>query len=334
MPDLASLLTPQALVIVLLLLALLAMVGFGLWWMAFGPRARLRRRIAVMLGGKGGKAAKGGVGLSAMQRRKSIQTKLKDAEATRAKKRGWRLREDLLQAGLSATPQHYVIVSVVSGIVSAGVYWLMKMPPVGTPLVAITMGLGFPKMVLGMMKKRRFKAFTKVFADAIDVIVRGIRSGLPVGECINMIAREMPDPVGGEFRLMAEGQRLGMTLDEVLQRAIERTPTAELRFFAIVLSIQQQTGGNLAETLAKLSDVLRQRKRMRDKVQAMSSEAKSSAGIIGSLPVIVATLLAVVAPEYIGLLFTQPTGHTLIGIGFTIMSVGVFVMKQMINFEI
>jgi tight adherence protein B len=143
----------------------------------------------------------------------------------------------------------------------------------------------------------------------------------------------MPDPVGEEFRLISEGSRLGMTLNDCLERSTERTPTAELRFFAIVLAIQQQTGGNLAETLAKLSEVLRGRKRMRDKVQAMSSEAKSSAGIIGSLPIIVGTLLSLVAPKYVGVLFTTDTGHFLIAGGVAWMGMGILVMRQMIHFD-
>ena len=133
---------------------------------------------------------------------------------------------------------------------------------------------------------------------------------------------------------MVEGQRLGLTFDEVLQKATERVPTAELRFFAIVLAIQQTTGGNLAETLSKLSEVIRGRKRLRDKIQAMSSEAKSSAGIIGSLPIIVGAILTLVAPEYVGILFTTESGHKILFVGACIMGTGIFVMRQMINFEI
>jgi tight adherence protein B len=181
---------------------------------------------------------------------------------------------------------------------------------------------------------RRIANFTASFADAIDIITRGIRSGLPISETFNIIVQDMPDPLGAEFRILVESQRLGVTLDAALARACERVPTAELRFFAIVLSIQQSTGGNLAETLAKLSDVLRGRKRLRDKIQAMSGEAKASAVIIGALPPLVGLLLAAVAPHYIGILLAAPIGHVILGAGAGLMGVGILVMRQMINFDI
>lgn len=320
-------------VLVVIGLLLFAVIGFGafLYSMFYGPKARLRRRMAVILGP--GASRKAGKGISSLVRKKAIQSKLKELEDTRNKKRGYKLREELVQAGLAVNPQQFLMVSVVAGAMAAGIYALTGFPKIGIPLVAIVGGIGLPKFALSFLVKRRLKKFTKDFADAIDIIVRGVKSGLPVGECMNMIGREMVDPIGVEFRLITEAQRIGLTLNEALAKAVERVPTAELKFFAIVLGIQQQTGGNLADTLQKLSDVLRQRKKMRDKVQAMSSEAKSSAGIIGSLPIIVGGILSLVAPEYIGLLFTTDTGHLLIGIGLSVMGTGILVMRQMINFE-
>jgi tight adherence protein B len=165
-------------------------------------------------------------------------------------------------------------------------------------------------------------------------VIRGIRSGLPLGECLMVIGREMREPVAGEFRMVTEGIRLGMTMEEALKRLWERVPTPEVRFFAVVIGIQQQTGGNLAETLSKLSEMLRARKRMRDKVQAMSTEAKTSAGIIGSLPILVGLALTFVATDYIALLFTHSLGNWILAGGAGVMSLGVLVMRQMINFEI
>ncbi|HLN25755.1 MAG TPA: type II secretion system F family protein [Patescibacteria group bacterium] len=320
---------------VIVMLVVLGVVGVAIYSLVYGARAKLRRRIVQVVGSPSGrKGVKGGGGPTSLQRRRNIQGKLKDMEGTRQKKRGWKLREEFQQAGLSITIQQFALFSVGSAVVCGVLGILFDMMPLVKVLLPVIGGLGLPRFVLRFMIKRRVKKFTSLFAESIDVIVRGIRSGLPVGECFNMVAREAPDPVGAEFRVIVEGQRMGLTTEEALQKAVERVPTAELRFFAIVLAIQQTTGGNLAETLAKLSDVLRGRKRMRDKIKAMSSEATSSAGIIGSLPVIVSGLLAVIAPNYIGVLFTSHGGHIILGIGLCVMGVGGFVMSQMINFDI
>ncbi len=191
-----------------------------------------------------------------------------------------------------------------------------------------------PRFIIKSMAKRRQKQFTANFADAIDLIVRGIKSGLPVNECFNVVAREFNPPLGEEFRLMVEGQNLGMTLDDLMDKGIERLPTAEYKFFAIVLQIQRQTGGNLADTLGNLSSVLRQRKQLRDKVQAMASEAKASAMIIGSLPWFVTGVLSVVNPEYLLLLWTEPAGNVMLGVGACWLTLGITVMRKMINFKI
>ncbi len=282
------------------------------------------------LSGRGGRDAAG-------DRRKSVQAKLKEAEARRTKKGIYKLREEMIQAGLeNISPVQFLGGIVLAAVVADSLFYAMGMPflgKIGLVILPIGIVFGLPKFVLNYLIKRRAKKFTSMFADALDVIIRGVKAGLPVPECISIIGREMPEPIGSEFRLISEGTRLGMTLEECLDRAVSRVPTPELRFFAIVLMIQRQTGGNLADTLGKLSDVLRGRKKMRDKVQAMSSEAKASAGIIGSLPIVVGSLLALVAPEYIAVLFTTPAGHKLIGIGVTWMGIGVAVMNNMISFD-
>ena len=184
------------------------------------------------------------------------------------------------------------------------------------------------------MARSRQKTFTSHFANAVDVVVRGIKSGLPVGECLNIIGREAPEPVGEEFRNLVEGQKIGLSLEELLNRGLERIPTTEYKFFAIVLQIQQKTGGNLARTLENLSNVLRERKKMRDKIKSLSSEAKSSAMIIGSLPFFVCGMISLLNPDYMKLLFTTTVGNVLLGIGLGWMGLGVLVMSKMINFKI
>jgi tight adherence protein B len=301
------------------------------------PRARMKKRIASVVGTAIQITADGRTSANDQQlsgRKKQVAEKLKQAESLRERRRGARLREALIHAGLTMSPRRFVLLSVCSGLFSVFISWLINAPYI-LWLVALPIGLfGLPKMVLKFLIKRRKKKFTTYFADAIDIIVRGVRSGLTIGECLNIVAREMPVPIGPEFTLVNEGIRLGMTMGDVLQRLSDRVPTPEVRFFTIVLITQQTTGGNLAETLAKLSDVLRSRKRMRDKVDAMSSEAKASAGIIGSLPFILSGALAVLQPDLIGLLFTTSTGNMLIGIGVVMMIIGCLVMRQMIHFDI
>lgn len=266
------------------------------------------------------------------ERRKSIQAKLKELADKREGRKSYRIKDALAQAGLDVTPAHYIAASVAT----AGLFGLLGLllaPAIGA-LGAIIGGVGLPHMLLRYLGRRRLAKFTSLFAEALDVVIRGIRSGLPLGECLNVIGRELREPVAGEFRMVTEGIRLGMTMEEVLKRLWERVPTPEVRFFAVVIGIQQQTGGNLAETLSKLSEMLRARKRMRDKVQAMSTEAKTSAAIIGSLPVLVGLTLAVVAPDYISLLVTNSLGNWILAGSAAVMSIGAFVMRQMINFEI
>lgn len=294
------------------------------------PKMQLKKRVDAL----GTIATTGSVSAKAENRRqKRIQDKLKGLGEVKEKESITdKIGVGLLQAGLQVEPTHFFFVclglATVAGIfpLISGMDWFIS------PVAAIIAGIGVPKFMLNLMAKRRQNEFTQHFAEAIDVITRGIRSGLPVGECLNIIGREFEGPVGEEFTMIVEGQRLGMTLDDILGRALKRIPTAEFKFFAIVLQIQKQTGGNLADTLDNLSEVLRDRKRMKDKIQALSSEAKSSAAIIASLPFAVLGLLSLVNPDYVNTLFTE--GVHLIYIGLTQMAVGVLVMRQMINFDI
>lgn len=328
LPQILILAVTAAAALILVIVATLSVLG--------APRARMKKRIAAVVGS--GPAvvsdAKSGNERQMSGRKKQVAAKLKQAEELRQRRRGARLREALIHAGLKMSPQRFMLLSALSGFMAVFFAWIIGAPQL-LWLIALPIGLlGIPKLVLNYLIKRRKFKFTSYFADAIDVIVRGVRSGLTIGECLNIVAREMPAPIGPEFALVNEGVRLGMTMGDVLQRLSDRVPTPEVRFFTIVLITQQSTGGNLAETLAKLSDVLRSRKRMRDKVNAMSSEAKASAGIIGSLPFVLSGGLAVLQPQIISLLFTTDTGNLLIGIGIVMMLVGCLVMRQMIHFDI
>jgi tight adherence protein B len=313
------------------------LLGFGIYAVATAPQARLKRRISAVVGdplpmisipGTGRKDVQG-----AAKRKKQIQQRLKDAEEQRQKRRGSRLREQLVYAGLKISPAQFVICAFICGTVLTGLAAFFHLPIIVLPAVAAVGYLGIPKYVLNFLIRRRLKKFVRAFPDAIDIIVRGVRSGLTVGECLNIVGTESPDPVGPEIQMVNEAIKLGQTMSDALQRMSDRIPSPEFRYFTIVLGTQQTTGGNLAETLAKLSDVLRQRKKMRDKVQAMSSEAKASAGIIGSLPICVMAALSILATDYVALLFTTKAGNFMLAISLVIMGTGVLVMRKMINFD-
>jgi len=268
------------------------------------------------------------------RRQRRIQQKIKQLEQKGEKKT---LRETvdlaILQAGLHLSIPAFAVICVATGTVLTFVYLVAKMPPIGAVPVFLFGVVALPMLVLKLMASKRQAKFTEDFANAIDLVVRGVRSGLPVNECFKVCAREFPAPLGEEFRMLVEGQNLGISIDDLMEKGIERIPTAEYKFFAIVIQIQRQTGGNLADTLSGLSNVLRERKKMRDKARAMASEATASAAIIGSLPFAVATLLSIVNPDYLLVLYYEKTGNYLVGFGLFWMFLGSMVMRKMINFK-
>jgi tight adherence protein B len=192
---------------------------------------------------------------------------------------------------------------------------------------------GVPRWVLSYLKKRRERRFLNVFPEAVDVIVRGIKAGLPLLDCLKMIAAEAPEPVKSEFQAIIETQTVGLPIGEACVKLFERMPLPEANFFGIVISIQQRSGGNLSEALGNLSRVLRDRKKMKAKINAMSMEAKASAMIIAALPVAVMLLVYLTSPKYIELLWTEPLGRMMLATSLVWMSMGVLVMKKMINFD-
>jgi tight adherence protein B len=253
-------------------------------------------------------------------RREQVESSLKDLEARRQKESKLSLNARLQQAGIMGAVAFLVTLFAGGGILGA----------VGLGFAA---GLGLPRWGLGFLKKRREKQFLKALPDAVDVIVRGIKAGLPLFESIKVVAADSPEPLRSEFSAIIETQAIGMPLGEACARLYDRMPVPEANFFGIVVSIQQKSGGNLSEALGNLSKVLRDRKKMAEKIQAMSMEAKASAGIIGSLPPIEMVLVYITTPDYISMLWTHPTGQVML-VGCVLwMSIGVFVMKKMINFD-
>jgi tight adherence protein B len=316
-----------------LVLALI-IVSFGLMNSLYGPRARLERRLGSVGGSVGGGRDKGGAKAQSGMKRKDIEAKLKAAEQMKGQQRGYKLQEKLIQAGLKTTPKQFWVYSLISGAVFTLFVYGISQIVYTIPAGLLVGTFGIPRFVLRNMVNRRLKAFTANFANAIDLIVRGVKTGMTVAECLSIVGKEMPDPIGVEFRHITESVQMGVTLEECLNRLVMRVPTTETRFFTIVLITQQVTGGNLAETLAKLSGILRDRKKMRDKIKALSSEAKSSAAIIGCMPFAVAGVLSFTAPDYVSLLVTTNAGNWCLVIGAVSFSIGILVMRKMINFEI
>lgn len=245
------------------------------------------------------------------------------------------LRLRLASAGLRASLGKYVTACLLTGLVVLGVLQVTKVVPL---LVAVLFGIGagimLPHMVLGIMVARRRNKFIASFPEAIDLMVRGLRSGLPITESIRTAGEEIVDPVGIELRRVTDSVRLGAPLEEALWECSRRLNIQEFNFFTVALSIQSETGGNLAETLSNLSDVLRRRRQLKLKIKALSSEAKASAYIIGSLPFVMALLIFLVNPGYIGDLWIDPRGVFLVFIGFCSFAVGTGVMYKMVKFEI
>ena len=265
-------------------------------------------------------------------RRKQILIQLKDAERQERKAR-MTMAAKLTQAGLSMKIHMFWIFSAVAGLLALLLPLLFGANFFLCLGLAAVVGLGLPRWVVGFIGKRRMKKFSGEFANAVDVIVRGIKSGLPVHECFKIIGRESPAPLGPEFQRLVEALGVGQTLSQALDKMYERMPTPELKFFSIVIAIQQKTGGNLAEALGNLSTVLRARRMMGEKIKALSSEAMASAGIIGSLPIIVMGLVFLTTPAYMMLLFTDMRGQVMLMGAAIWMSCGIFVMKRMIAFK-
>lgn len=315
--------------------AFVAVAGVGIAFTSGGNKRQAQRvQIAVGAPLQAGKRQTSALDQTA-QKKRQVQETLKEMEERQkaARKRALTLRARLEQAGVSWTPQQFWIGSVIVGVLAALGAFVGGLNLFLVLSAGFVAGLGLPRWVVGFLVSRRQKKFTSNFADAIDIVVRGVKSGLPLNECLKIIARESPEPVASEFARLNESISVGVDLDEGMRRMTQRMPVPELNFFAIVLVIQAKTGGNLAEALGNLSAVLRARKLMGEKIQALSSEAKASAMIIGALPPLVLGIVMAVAPGYMSVMFTHTLGQFMLLGGLVVMAMGIFVMRGMINFK-
>jgi tight adherence protein B len=246
-----------------------------------------------------------------------------------------KMRGRLLRTGRRISLGQYLAFGFTLAAVAAmAVKMFVGIPFVACLLIGIVVGLGLPHMVIGIMGGRRQNKFNSLFPEGIDLIVRGLKSGLPASESIRVVGQEIGDPVGVEFREVSDQIKFGKTMTEALWSVAPRIDTPEFRFFIISLSIQQETGGNLAETLENLGQVLRKRKTRKLKINALSSEAKASAYIIGSLPFLMFGILMTLNYGYASQLYTDPRGIILVGCGFVSYAIGIGTMAKMVRFDV
>ena len=268
-------------------------------------------------------------------RRKQIEETLSKIEEKqkKKKKKAKSLEMRLVQADWSVKPEKFLIISAILAGLAGVPAFVLGMNPFLCLGLAFVVGFGLPRFFLNSAITRRQKKFTAHFADAMDIIVRGVRTGLPLNDCLKIIAHESPDPLGAEFRRVVEGESVGIPIEVCLEQLYERMPISEVNFFATVLNIQKSTGGNLGESLANLSAVLRGRKILREKIKALSAEAKMSAMIIAALPIVVMLLVTMMSPDYMNELYFTSTGQRNMMIGAVMMFMGTFMMRKMINFK-
>ena len=269
----------------------------------------------------------------AKPRRDQVEETLKEIEARHRAGKRPSLTVRISQAGLTWSKQRFFLTGALLGVCAFLGFMVTGTGIIPAAGVGFAAAFGLPFWILSFLKKRREAKFLAGFPDAVDVIVRGIKSGLPLMDCLKVIANDSQEPVRSEFRTIIESQAVGMPLGEACIKIYERMPVAEANFFGIVISIQQKAGGNLSEALGNLSRVLRDRKKMKAKIQAMSMEAKASGAIIAALPFVVMLLVYITSPDYIMLLFTQKLGNLLLAASAVWMSIGIFVMRKMINFD-
>jgi tight adherence protein B len=308
----------------------------GIAWVFLYPllsgERKTEQRLASVAGTPGDSISRP-IRAAQKPRREQIEGALKDLEERQKRAKRPPLSVRISQAGLQWSKRRFFITS---GLLGLGAFTAGLL--VGSGLLAalafgFAAGAGLPLWMLSFLKKRREAKFLAALPDAVDVIIRGVKAGLPLLDSLKLIAAEAPEPVRSEFRTIIETQTIGIPLGEACAKLYERMPVPEANFFGIVIAIQQRAGGNLSEALGNLSRVLRDRKKMKAKIQAMSMEAKASASIIGALPIAVMTLVYLTSPKYISLLWTEPMGRVMLACCAAWMTVGIFVMRKMINFD-
>ncbi len=314
-------------------------VGYALMYNRIESESKSKRRINTIKSTTRTSAtviAKANQRADATTRRKNVEESLKSVEKQKSRDKNSNnppLDVRIAQAGLSLSVKSFYTYSIIFGAVAAVGVLLTGITPIAALGAFAVLGGWFPQFVINYLRKRRINQFLLEFPNAVDIIVRGVKSGLPLNDCLRIISREAQEPVKSEFVKIVESQQLGLSIPESVQRLAENVPLSETSFFSIVITIQSGAGGNLAEALGNLSKVLRDRKSMKAKIIAMSMEAKASGVIIGALPIIVGGLVYITSPGYLTPLFTEETGQITMLFSAFWMGLGIFIMKKMINFD-
>ena len=323
----------------ILVFLLVALAAGGMLWALFQPRldggdVASDRFDAVATGGRPAARADG---TQNRGRKQSVEEALREIAEKQSGAHGKKkvsLQIRMRQAGLNWTRRKYYVVCLFAGVLgfvfALVVFGIGKLPALGFGVAA---ALIVPSFIVSFIRKKRFARFIAELPDALDVIVRGVKSGLPLSDCIKAIAAEAQEPIRTEFKALVDDHTMGLPLDEAVQRLPERIPVPEATFFAIVIAIQSRSGGSLSEALGNLSRVVRERKKMKMKIKAMSTEAVTSAGIIGSLPFLVFGALSLLSPDYVALLFTTLIGNIILAVSGLWMLTGILVMRKMISFD-
>jgi tight adherence protein B len=266
-------------------------------------------------------------------RRRSVQEAVKAQNEEQKKRRRISLAEYIFQAGMDIKPRAFIRNSVIVGVALFAILALVQVPIYFAAIFGVAGAYLLPRFYLARRRRRYQDRFLDELPNAVEAIVRGVKTGLPLNDTIRLVAKEVKEPVRSEFQRVLDQQAFGLSMTDAVQVLLERVPLPEVNFFVVVISVQQQAGGNLSEALGNLARVLRNRKKMKLKVKAMSSEAKASAGIIGSLPFVVAGIVTLVSPRYLEPLWTTPTGNICLGVAFVMLAFGIFVMNRMIQFD-
>jgi Flp pilus assembly protein TadB len=320
-----------------LLLAFLIMLTVGAAGFALVPSllgdSRAEKRRKALQGDIQARRRDNAAARSREERRRSVQEAVKAQNEEQKKKRRVSLSDLLFQAGMNIKPRAFIRNSIIAGIVLFAVLALVQVPVYFAAVFGVAGAYVLPRFYLARRRKRYQDKFLDELPNAVEAIVRGVKTGLPLNDTIRLVAKEVKEPVRSEFQRVLDQQAVGLSMTEAVQVLLERVPLPEVNFFVVVISVQQQAGGNLSEALGNLARVLRNRKKMKLKVKAMSSEAKASAGIIGSLPFAVAGIITLVSPRYLEPLWSTPMGNIWLGVAFVMLAMGVFVMNRMIQFD-
>jgi len=322
----------------LLLYVVLGMVGLGALALAFVPSligsSRADKRMKALQGDIQANRRAAETVRTREDRRKQIQQTLRVQNETLGKaKRRVPLQDQIYQAGMKIKARAWITNLVIVGAVITVICFFLQVPIYLCPVFGTAVGYLGGRFWLGRKRKKHQNAYLDELPNAVEAIVRGVKSGLPLNDSMRLVSKEAKEPIKSEFARVIDQQALGKSTTEAIQMLFERMPLPEVNFFVVVISVQQQAGGNLSEALGNLSKVMRNRKKMKQKIKAMSSEAKASAGIIGSLPFIVAILVTLTTPSYMVPLFTTQIGLIWLGIAVILMSIGGFMMNRMIQFD-